>query len=375
MNSPRDARSLSDPVQQTQLDSIHTVPSPLPNSMVTEDSCHLDNIPQSPKALITTVPFGEQNPLPMKLLNSAKIDFEINPFRRKIREHELAEMVSDFDVIIAGTEQIGSKVFAHANKLKFISRVGIGLDGIDLSEAKKRNVKISYTPDAPAPAVAELTIAMMLTLLRKMQIANLMMHENKWQRLYGKRISETTIGIIGVGRIGSRVLRSLAAFGSPRILANDLRPIKDVPTPLKLEWVDKQTLLEESDVISIHVPLTCQTRNMIRRQQLEIMKPDAVIINTSRGGIINEDDLASVLAEGHLSGAGIDVFEQEPYSGALQQFERCLLSSHMGSMSIDCRSQMEIEATQEAIRFVKGQALKNPVPETEYFIQNKSLLS
>jgi D-3-phosphoglycerate dehydrogenase len=103
------------------------------------------------------------------------------------------------------------------------------------------------------------------------------------------------------------------------------------------------------------------------------MKPDAMIINTSRGGIVNEHDLAQVLAAGHLSGAAIDVFEQEPYTGALGQIERCLLTSHMGSMSVDCRTRMEIEATEEAVRFLTGKALQSLVPQEEYEAQRQGL--
>ena len=112
---------------------------------------------------------------------------------------------------------------------------------------------------------------------------------------------------------------------------------------------------------------------MIRYEQLKIMKPDAIVINTSRGGIVNEADLARVLIEGHLSGVAMDVFEQEPYSGKLAQIERCLLTSHMGSMSVDCRSRMEIEATEEAVRFLKGQPLTGLVPPEEYELQRQGL--
>jgi D-3-phosphoglycerate dehydrogenase len=115
--------------------------------------------------------------------------------------------------------------------------------------------------------------------------------------------------------------------------------------------------------------MTPQTRNMIRREQMEQMKPDALVINTARGGIINENDLADALASGHLGGVAIDVFEQEPYSGPLAGFDRCLLTSHMGSMSIDCRTRMEIEATEEAVRFLTGRPLTGVVPATEYDLQ------
>lgn len=325
------------------------------------------------KALITTVPFGERNRLPIEQLEAAGIEYLINPIGRKLKEDELAAMVADFDVLIAGTEAITDKVMGSASRLKLISRVGIGLDGVDLLAAERRGIQVSYTPDAPAPAVAELTIGLMLALLRSVHVANAQMHRGEWQRHFGRRIPEVTIGIIGAGRIGGRVLRRLAGFGSPRILVNDVHPDQKVAPELKLEWVDKEEIYRLADVISLHVPLTVQTKNMIRREHLLQMKPDAMIINTSRGGIINERDLADVLLTGHLSGAAVDVFEQEPYTGALAQVERCLLTSHMGSMSVDCRTRMEIEATEEAVRFLTGKALQGLVPLGEYEVQRQGL--
>lgn len=325
------------------------------------------------KALITTVPFGEKNRLPIEQLEAAGIDYLINPIGRKLREDELAEMVSDFDVLIAGTEPITEKVMAQAKCLKLISRVGIGLDGVDLLAAERRGIKVSYTPDAPAPAVAELTIGLMLSLLRSLHVANAQLHRGEWHRHFGRRIPDVTIGIIGTGRIGGRVLRRLSAFGTPRILVNDTHPDLGVAPNLKLEWVDKETIYREADVISLHVPLTGQTKNMIQREQLLQMKQDAVVINTARGGIINEQDLAAVLSAGHLSGAAVDVFNQEPYAGELAQIDRCLLTSHMGSMSIDCRTRMEIEATEEAIRFLTGKDLHGQVPAAEYEVQRQGL--
>lgn len=325
------------------------------------------------KVLITTVPFGDKNRLPIEQLEAAGIEYLINPLGRKLKEDELAEMVTDFDVLIAGTEPITDKVMSNATRLKLISRVGIGLDGVDLLAAERRGIKVSYTPDAPAPAVAELTIGLMLTLLRSAHVANAQMHRGEWHRHFGRRIPEVTIGIIGTGRIGGRVLRRLAGFGSPRILVNDIHPDQKVAPELKLEWVDKEEIYREADVISLHLPLTPLTKNMIRREQLLSMKSDAMIINTSRGGIINEDDLIEVLGTGHLCGAAVDVFEQEPYNGALAQFDRCLLTSHMGSMSVDCRTRMEIEATEEAVRFLTGDTLQGLVPPSEYEVQRQGL--
>jgi D-3-phosphoglycerate dehydrogenase len=325
------------------------------------------------KALITTVPFGDKNRLPIEQLEAAGIEYMINPIGRKLKEGELAEMVTDFDVLIAGTEPITEKVMSRASRLKLISRVGIGLDSVDLMAAERRGIQVSYTPDAPAPAVAELTIGLMLSLLRSVHIVNAQMHRGEWHRHFGRRIPEVTIGIIGVGRIGGHVLRRLGGFGRPRILANDTHPNHSVAPELKIEWVGKNEIYRQADLISLHVPLNMHTKNMIRREHLLGMKPDAMVINTSRGGIINEHDLAEVLNAGHLSSAAIDVFEQEPYTGALALTDRCLLTSHMGSMSIDCRTRMEIEATEEAVRFLTGQTLQGLVPPEEYDVQRQGL--
>jgi D-3-phosphoglycerate dehydrogenase len=325
------------------------------------------------KVLITTIPFAERNRLPLELLEGAGIDYLINPLGRKLKEPELAELIADVDILVAGTEIISDFVMSRAPRLKLISRVGVGLDGVDLVAAEQRGIRVSYTPEAPAPAVAELTIGLMLSLLRGVHVANAQLHRGEWHRHFGRRIPEVTVGIIGTGRIGSRVLRRLAGFGTPRVLVNDLRPDTTVAPALKLEWVDKEEIYRHADLISVHVPLTAHTRNMIRREHLEQMKPDALLVNTARGGIINERDLADVLAAGHLGGAAIDVFEQEPYLGPLAAIDRCVLTSHMGSMSVDCRTRMEIEATEEAVRFVSGQPLIGAVPATEYDLQRQAV--
>ena len=325
------------------------------------------------KVLITTIPFADKNRLPLDLLEQNNIEYLINPFNKKLTEDELVEMVSDFDVIIAGTEPITKKVMNAATNLKMISRVGIGLDSVNLLEAEKHGIVVSYTPDAPAPAVAELTIGLMLTLLRSVQLSNMEMHIGKWHRFFGRRLSKVVIGIIGIGRIGTGVLQHLQGFGSLKILVNDINSDSNLNKKFNIEWVDKETIYQQADIITIHTPLTVQTKNMIKKEQLLSMKEDAIIINTARGGIINEDDLYEVMQAGHLSGAAIDVFDFEPYAGKMREIQRCILTAHMGSMSIDCRTRMEIEATEEAVRFLTDQPLEGVVPEEEYAVQREGL--
>jgi len=320
------------------------------------------------KVLVTTVPFAEKDTRPLQALEQAGADVVINPLGRKLQESDLVNLISEFDILIAGTEPITQKVIDRAERLKLISRVGIGLDSVDLEAARKAEIAVSYTPDAPSPAVAELTIGLMIDLLRAVNVSNLRMHRSQWYRYFGCRLSEATIGVIGLGRIGSKVISHLAGFQCKRIMANDLNP--DLPIPChpscEVEFVDKEKIYAEADIISLHVPLTSCTKNLITNDEISLMRPGTFLINTSRGGIINELDLYRALDSGHLGGAAVDVFDQEPYSGDLSKLDNCLLTAHMGSMSVDCRTQMEIEASEDACRFIGGESLRFPVPEAEY---------
>jgi D-3-phosphoglycerate dehydrogenase / 2-oxoglutarate reductase len=322
------------------------------------------------KALITTIPFGEMDKTPIDLLNEHKIEYTINPFNKKITEEELYSIIGEFDLLIAGTELITKKVLDNAKKLKLISRVGVGLDGVNLNYARKKNIQVTYTPDAPVNAVAELTVGLMIDLLRNIHIANLNMHDGKWKRLFGRRLGEVTLGIIGVGRIGSTVLEIISAFSDKSILVNDINPNYKLNKKFNIKWVTKEDILSKSDLISIHVPLTKLTKNMIGKKELGFLNSNALLVNTSRGGIINEKDLAQVLINENIGGAAIDVFENEPYYGGLNKLNNCILTSHMGSMAVDCRTRMEIEATKEIVLFVNGKPQISHVPESEYILQS-----
>lgn len=319
------------------------------------------------RVLITTIPFGEVNRRPLELLEAVGVDYAINPIGRKLREEELTELIGDFDVLIAGTEPITARVLDRAPRLKLISRVGIGLDSVDLRAARQRGVLVSYTPEAPAPAVAELTIGLMLSALRSIPHADRGVRNGVWHRYLGARLAGKTVGVIGVGRVGSRVIQHLAGFEA-RILANDLKPTIEAQNAPYVQWTDKATIYKEADLITLHLPLTLQTRHLITRRELSLMQAHAILINTSRGGIVNEQDLAAALWAGRLAAAALDVFQQEPYAGPLANVENCILTCHMGSMTKDCRARMELEATEEVLRFLRHEPLRQPVPDEEYLI-------
>ena len=323
------------------------------------------------RVMITTVPFGANDPTPLDLLKQAGVKAVINPKGKRLQPGEVLDVIRGFPVVIAGTEPITAETMAASPGLKAICRVGIGLDSVDLSAAKRLGIAVSYTPDAPSPAVAELAVGLIVALLRGVVPADRKLREGVWTRFSGTRVAMSTVGVMGAGRIGGRVIRHLqGGFPGVRILANDLEP----DAALKgVEWVDKETLLRSADVITVHVPLTADTFDMIAAREFSIMKPDAVLVNTARGGIVNESDLARALTEGTIRAAAVDVFIEEPYAGPLAQVPNVVLTCHMGSMTADCRTRMEIEATQEAIRFLAGQPPQNAVPEHEY--RNAALLT
>lgn len=316
------------------------------------------------RVVVTTVPFAAADPAPRRMLEAAGIEMVMNPLGRRLKAGEVQEAIAGFPVVIAGTETISAGAMRSSPDLKAICRVGIGLDSVDLITARELGITVSYTPDGPSPAVAELTVGLIIDLLRGIGAADRGMRQGHWSRITGSRIAGSTVGVLGVGRIGRRVIRHLqGGFAGVRILAHDLVPD---PTLDGLEWVEKEVLYRESDVVTVHVPLTAETRDLIGRREFGLMKRAAVLVNTARGGIVNEADLADALRKGTIRGAAVDVFREEPYSGELAELENVILTCHMGSMTADCRARMEIEATKEAIRFLTGEPLRSPVPEEEY---------
>lgn len=318
------------------------------------------------KIYISTIPFGEINTLPIEQLNNYGIQYRINPFRRKITTNELSDEIQDSEVLIAGTEIIDKTVFDKAPNLKLIARVGIGLDGVDLLEARRRNIAVTYTPEAPGPAVVELTLGLILDQLRGITQANQSIKDGHWKRIQGRRLSEVKIGVVGAGRIGGRLIRRLGSLGTPQIFANDLKPNDQIAPNVKINWVSKERILQECDLITFHLPLTQITENLICYETLKLLKSNAILINTARGGIINESDLVRWLQENETASAAIDVFLDEPYFGPLTEIKNCTLTCHMGSMTEDCRARMEIEATTEVINFALNKDFIQPVPNFEY---------
>ena len=318
-----------------------------------------------PRVLVTSNFFGDSDPRAHAILKETGAEI-LYRNDHPLTEDEVAGFIPGVGALVAGVEPITPRVMDRAPGLRLISRVGVGYDSVNVAAARARGIQVTHTPDGPWPAVAELTVGLMIDLLRWVGPTDHDVKSGKWVRRIGRRLSKVTIGIVGVGRIGKAVIRHVAnGFPGVRILANDLIPDAAFGREFTVEWVDKERLYREADVVSLHVPLTRLTRNLIAADQLALMKPSACLINTARGGMIDEAALAAALADKRLAGAAIDVFAREPYKGPLAAFDNCILTAHIAGNTFDCRARMEIDAATEVKRLLAGQPPAFPVPEEE----------
>ena len=299
------------------------------------------------EVVISTSSFEvDENP-GLDLIRAAGLQILTNPFGRKLTEEEISELLSDSVVgLLAGVEPLTAQVISKAKNLRVISRCGVGLDNVDQAAARDRDIVVMSTPDAPVDAVVEMTIGLILATLRQIPEADRQVREDGWPRLKGRLLKAQTVGILGLGRIGSKVARICSSFGA-RVIAND--PILE-NAPSDVEFADLRTLLSQSDIVSLHIPYNEETHHLINKESLAAMKPGAVLINTARGNLVEEGELVKALRSGQLWGAGLDVFEAEPYSGELRNLPRVVLTPHLASSAVESRREMELEAAHNLYR-------------------------
>lgn len=305
------------------------------------------------KILISTSSFGKHDKSPVQLLESRGFEIVFNPYKRKLKQDEVVELAKGCGGIIAGVELLNEDVFKKLPRLKAISRCGAGLDNVDLGAAKRRGIAVRSTPESPTQAVAELTLALILGSIRRINSMDRRLHSGVWNKEMGRLLSGKTVGIIGLGRIGRRVATLLRPFGV-KILVNEPKPDKKWVKENKVSLTSLKKLLKESDVVTLHVPYTEETRNLINSERLKTMKKEAILINTSRGGLVDETALYRALKSGSLGGAALDVMEVEPYRGPLTKLDNVILTPHIGSYALETRVQMEVEAAKNMIEMLGG---------------------
>ncbi|HNP52642.1 MAG TPA: phosphoglycerate dehydrogenase [Nitrosomonas nitrosa] len=308
------------------------------------------------KIVISTSSFDIANNPPIQRLIEAGFEVVTNPYKRKLSEDEIISLLGQDTIgLLAGIEPLTERVLTSTHQLKVISRCGTGLDSVDLAAAKRHNVAVFNTPEAPAQAVAELTLGLMLATLRQIGLIDRKLRDGEWPRTQGHLLAAQTVGIVGLGHIGRRVARLCQAFEAT-VVAHD--PYLS-QTQQGVSLMPLEQLLAESDIVTLHIPYSADTHHLLNKAAFSRMKSGAIVINAARGGLVDEAALYDALLAGHLKGAALDVFEQEPYQGPLLKCDNITLTSHIGSLAKESRHRMEIEAAENLLRGLSNIGLMN----------------
>lgn len=294
---------------------------------------------------ITTSGFDMTNPR-IEALVDAGWSVVRNPYGRKMTEEEVAELLqtSGAEVMIAGVEPLTATVFEQNPQLRLISRCGSGVDSVDTDAAEQQDIAVYRTPEAPAEAVAELTISLGIAVLRRVGEADRLVRAGEWHALMGRSYGRSRIGIVGLGHVGRRVAAVSAVLGAEIGYTDHY-----VDTPAYERFDDVLSLAHWADVLTVHLPHDAETHHTVNAEVLRALGPDGVVVNTARGGLVDEDALLHALESGGIAGAALDVFETEPYTGPLAGFPNVIMTCHMGSYARQVRAAMENEALENAI--------------------------
>lgn len=309
----------------------------------------MSNLPlTSPQILIATTSFGEWDKSPLDILRGAGCDLLVRPRDLTGREEDIMRLGKDCVGIIAGTELYSAATLDCFSRLQTISRCGAGLDTIDLVHAEAKGISVLSTPFGPTQAAAELTLGLIMSLIRHIPRTDREIREGQWRKRMGFLVGELTFGILGLGRIGKRLAEMLRCLGA-RVVGYDKQPDLAWCQSQGVDFLPWDQVIHSADVLSLHLPHDPDLHHCLGPKELACLRPGSFVVNTSRGGLVDEGALAEALRGGHLSGAALDVFEREPYQGPLRDLPNILLTSHIGSYARAGRIAMEREAAQNLV--------------------------
>ena len=285
--------------------------------------------------------------------NGLKVTYE-----PEITPDQIKEKIGQFNIVIVRSRTtITRELIEKADNCKIIARVGVGLDNIDLDAAKEKNIRVINAVEGAMTAVAELVLGLMFALARNIAYADRGVRNGKWlkKEVKGTELKGKYLGIIGLGNIGKRLGR-LAKGLNMNIIGYDVIPIdEEFSRDVGLMKADLNTLIQSSDYISIHVPLLDSTRHLINAEKMNMMKNNARIVNTSRGGVIDEDALYDALKNGKLGGAALDVFESEPATGhKLAELDNVILTPHMGAQTKEAQALAANVIGEKIVQILRG---------------------
>ena len=287
-----------------------------------------------------------------RLESGAEVDVITN-----LSPEELIQKIKEYDALVirSGTK-VTADVIKAADRLKVIGRAGVGIDNVDVEAATKKGIIVLNTPGGNTISAAEHTIAMMLSVARNIPQANAALHKGEWNRkkYTGVEFFNKTLGIVGLGRVGAEVASRMKAFGM-QILAFDPFVTEEKARQMGLTLAPLETVLREGDFITVHTPLTNETRNLIDEDEFNIMKPGVRIVNCARGGIINEAALAKAVAEGKVAGAAVDVFTKEPPTGSpLLEQEKIITTPHLGASTAEAQVNVALAVADQILSIARG---------------------
>jgi D-3-phosphoglycerate dehydrogenase len=285
----------------------------------------------------------------IEMMRQAGVEVDV---KTGLAPEELEGTIGGYDVVVVrSATQVRKPLIEAAKSLKLIIRAGVGLDNVDVEYAQAQGIEVMNTPAASSNAVAELTVAHLLALARRLPQATASLRAGKWEKkkFSGSEIAGKTLGLVGYGRIGWLVAKKALALGM-EIIAYD--PYVSDPRGLEMEFVSLEELLNRADYISMHLPLTEETRNLIDAPQFEMMKDGACIINCARGGTINEDALYEAIRSGKVAGAALDVYFEEPAKdNRLFELDEVIGSPHIGAATVEAQHRVSVEVAEKVIEF------------------------
>lgn len=300
------------------------------------------------KIAVGTASFAKYDDAPVKFLEAKGIKVVMNPFGRRPSEEELLAFLPGMDGLIAGMEPLTRNVLVNCPDLKAIARVGIGMDTVDLKAAEELGIKVSNTPEAPVEAVAEMTVAVMLNLCRKITETNTVMHSKEWEKSLGFSLRGTKILIIGYGRIGKKTVDFLQPFNAEILVCDPAVTQKDLPD--SIHSVSLEQGLESADIISFHCT---GGQTILTEERFKLLKSGIIILNPSRGELVDQNFLIKAIKSKRVSGAWFDAFENEPYSGPMCDVPEIILTPHNATFTKQCRLQMEMDAAQKILSLLQ----------------------
>jgi D-3-phosphoglycerate dehydrogenase len=324
------------------------------------------------KVLVTARSFRKMQGDHWRVLQDAECEVLTPEQDQPLKEAEMISLVGDVDAVLVGNDAVTEKVIAAAPRLKVVSKHGVGVDNVDVPAASRAGVVVTNTPGANQVAVAELAVALIMALTRKLAYHDSVVKSGGWSRIIGTELAGKTIGLVGLGRIGKEVVLRLKGF-QVKFLAYDVYQDDVFAAEHGVRFVDLNELLAESDIVTLHAVLTADTQGMIGEKELKLMKPGAFLVNTSRGGLIDEQALHQALVENRLAGAGLDVFVDEPPANSplLQLGDKVLLAPHLGAQTTETVLRMGKMAAENIVQVLHGEKPIGLVNPDAYLITDK----